>query len=152
MSRAQLNQLLRPTMLKRHLKSNVWISAIQHMRRNNRNKEIAQIKYYWANESTFDDKLDSIFIACILPQNDSHIEVMATIRNPDPIVLDEHYENLDNWLLSHVESNPGLWDDAQPIRNIPYELPTTFATVAYRLPTNEEYFDHDPLTAPTELA
>ena len=87
-----------------------------------------------------------------MPQDDSHIEVMATIENPDPIVLDEHYENLDNWLLSHVESNPGLWEDAQPIRNIPYELPNTFATVAYRLPTNVEHFDHDPLTAPTELA
>lgn len=121
MSHTQLNHLL-PSMIKRQLNSNVWTSAIRYMQSKNKNKGIAQIRYKWDGEGTFDDKLSSIFVACILPYNDSHIEVMATIENPDPVVLDKHFNDLDNWLLNHVQSNPATWDDVKPIRNISYEL------------------------------
>lgn len=140
MSRAHLNHLLRPSMIKRQLNSNVWTSTIRYMRRKNKNKEIAQIRYKWEGEGTFDDKLSSIFVACILPYNDSHIEVMATIENPDPIVLDKHFNDLDNWLLRYVQSNPATWDDVQPIRNISYELHPTY-NITDHVPTDDQYFD-----------
>ena len=135
-------------MLKRQLRSNVWISAIQHMRKNNKNKEIAQIRYNWANESTFNDKLKSISVACILPMEDTHVEVMATIENPDPIVLDEHYDDLDNWLLTQIQINPSTWDDVQPIRNISYELPVIFDDIEDGF---ENVDDFDTWTPSTEI-
>lgn len=123
MSRAQLNQLLRPTMLKRHISSNRWVNAFQFMQRNNQNRQIVEIRYHWSDVTDFDSTLDSISVACILPRYDSHIEVMATIETPDPVVLDENFEDLDNWLLTHMQTNPQTWDHVQPIRNITYELP-----------------------------
>ena len=145
MSRAQLNQLLRPTMLKRYISSNRWVNAFQFMQRNNQNRQIVEIRYHWSDATDiFDSTLDSISVACILPRDDSHIEVMATIETPDPVVLDENFEDLDNWLLTHMQTNPQTWDHVQPIRNTTYELPVMRpiirADIGGRGQTVEEYF------------